>query len=335
MVGEFERRGARSAFRAVDHDEVGQDAGLQHRLGDTEKFPGVADAQFEAGRFAARQRAQPLDEFEQFARRREGRMARRRDAVLTHSHAARCGDLGGDLGGRQHAAMARFGALRQLDLDHLDLSLARLGCEFVGVETSVCVAATEIARRHFPDDVAAVFTVIWRDRTFAGIVGEAAFLRAQIQCADRVGRQRAEAHRRDIEERHRIGLRARRADHHAEVVMRERGRCERVADPFVIDRFHIQFGAERPTVRLVFRALVDDAALLARERLFVGIAFDEILADFGTNELEDKAEVSPQRIVAQDRMRGLGQIAQPVQNQCRRYDEPKRIEFVQCGEHGA
>jgi hypothetical protein len=35
-------------------DEVGIDAGLQHRLADRQEFPGVADAQLEAGRLAAR-----------------------------------------------------------------------------------------------------------------------------------------------------------------------------------------------------------------------------------------------------------------------------------------
>ena len=48
-------------------------------------------------------------------------MARRRDAVLALRDAASCGDLGGDLGGRQHAAMAGLGALADLELDHLDL----------------------------------------------------------------------------------------------------------------------------------------------------------------------------------------------------------------------
>ena len=57
IVGEFERRRARAAFGAVDDDEVRRDAGLQHGLGQCEPFPGMADAELEARRLAARQRA--------------------------------------------------------------------------------------------------------------------------------------------------------------------------------------------------------------------------------------------------------------------------------------
>jgi hypothetical protein len=55
VVGELQRRGTGAALGAVDHDEVGRDAGGQHGLGDGEPFPGVADAQLEAGGLAARQ----------------------------------------------------------------------------------------------------------------------------------------------------------------------------------------------------------------------------------------------------------------------------------------
>ena len=53
-------------------------------------------------------------------------MGRRRDAVDADRHAARGGDLGRHLGAGQHAAVTRLGALRQLDLDHLDLRILRL-----------------------------------------------------------------------------------------------------------------------------------------------------------------------------------------------------------------
>ena len=44
VVGELERRRAGAAFAAVDDDEVRQDAGFLHRLGDAEPFPRMADA---------------------------------------------------------------------------------------------------------------------------------------------------------------------------------------------------------------------------------------------------------------------------------------------------
>ena len=53
MIGEFERRGAGAALLAVDHDEVGLDAALHHRLAEPEEFPGMADAELEADRLAA------------------------------------------------------------------------------------------------------------------------------------------------------------------------------------------------------------------------------------------------------------------------------------------
>jgi hypothetical protein len=73
VVGEFQRRRAGAAFAAVDHDEVGRDAGPQHGLDDGEPFPGMADGELEADRLATRQIAQAGDEFEQFDRRRERR----------------------------------------------------------------------------------------------------------------------------------------------------------------------------------------------------------------------------------------------------------------------
>ena len=53
MVGEFQRCGTGAAFAAIDHDEVGRDAGFHHGLDDGKPFPRVADAQLEAGGLAA------------------------------------------------------------------------------------------------------------------------------------------------------------------------------------------------------------------------------------------------------------------------------------------
>ena len=53
IVGKLKRRGAGAAFLAVHHDEIRQDAGVQHRLDDGDELPRVADAQLETDRFAA------------------------------------------------------------------------------------------------------------------------------------------------------------------------------------------------------------------------------------------------------------------------------------------
>src|SRR6185503_21162140 len=94
-----------------------------------------------------------------------------------------------------------------LELDHPDLVVVacRLG-ELLGREGAVGVAAAEVARADLPDDVAAAFAMVRAVAALAGVVREAAEPGAAVQRADRVGRQRAEAHRRDVEYRGRVRL---------------------------------------------------------------------------------------------------------------------------------
>jgi hypothetical protein len=115
-------------------------------------------------------------------------------------------DFGRYLGGRKHAAVAGLGALRQLDLDHLDLRIARGLFETLGAKRAILIAAPKIAAAEFPDDVAAELAVIFAKAAFAGIVREPAELRPLVERADRVSAQRPEAHRRDVEERERVRL---------------------------------------------------------------------------------------------------------------------------------
>src|SRR5476651_2009843 len=65
-------------------DEIGVNPGLQHRLADRQKFPGMADAQFESGGLAAGQPAHLADESHHLQRRRKRPVIGRRDAVLIH-----------------------------------------------------------------------------------------------------------------------------------------------------------------------------------------------------------------------------------------------------------
>src|SRR3546814_1286564 len=106
-------------------------------------------------------------------------MPRRRDAVQPLRHAAGGGDLGADLGPGQHAAVAGLGALRELELDHLHLRVARVGGETFLAEAAVLLAAAEVARADFPDQVAAVLAVVGRDRALACVVVEVAALRSE------------------------------------------------------------------------------------------------------------------------------------------------------------
>ncbi len=77
VVGELHGGRAGAAFLAVHHDEVRQDAGFQHGLGDAHELPGVAQAELEAHRLAAGQLTQLLDEMHHLDRGGKGAVARR------------------------------------------------------------------------------------------------------------------------------------------------------------------------------------------------------------------------------------------------------------------
>src|SRR3546814_16725702 len=92
------------------------------------------------------------------------------DAVLSFGHAARRRDFGADLRARQHPAVPGLGALAQLDFDHLDLILRGAIAEAFVVEPPHRVAEAEIDAAEFPDDVAAVGTVIGAVTALAGVI---------------------------------------------------------------------------------------------------------------------------------------------------------------------
>ena len=56
--------------------------------------------------------------------------------------------------------MARLGALTEFDFDQFDLRIAGVGGEFFGIETAVVIAASEVAGTDFPDQIAAMHTVV-------------------------------------------------------------------------------------------------------------------------------------------------------------------------------
>src|SRR5664279_4992306 len=94
------------------------------------------------------------DKGHHFQRRRERAMRCRRDAVLVHGHTPDPGNFFGHLGRRQHAAVSGFGALADLELDHLDLVVARDPGEFFRIERAVAMAAADISRADLPDQIA-------------------------------------------------------------------------------------------------------------------------------------------------------------------------------------
>ena len=100
--------------------------------------------------------------------------------------------------------MAGLRTLGELDLDHAD----RLDRGAVGephrIEAPVRVPTAEVAGPDLPDQVAPLQMAVG-DRSLPGVVCEAAFQCAEVHGRQRVGAERAEAHRRDVQQRRRVG----------------------------------------------------------------------------------------------------------------------------------
>ncbi len=117
--------------------------------------------------------------------------------------------------------MAGLGALESFSSIIFTCGSRAFAAKRSSLNAAVVVAAAEVARADLPDQVAAVARGGAADRAFAGVVGEAAALGAPVERQDRVGRQRAEAHRRDVEDAGAVRLRHGRAPiSDAEVVRR-------------------------------------------------------------------------------------------------------------------
>jgi ribosomal protein S19E (S16A) len=79
-------------------------------------------------------------------------------------------------------------------------------------------------------------------------------------------------------------------------------------EPFIAIGLNIQLGAKGALVRLRFGSGIDQGALRPRKRRGFRFVFDEILANFRTDEFEQKAHVSQNRVIAQNGMVCLQQI---------------------------
>ena len=250
-----------------------------------------------------------------------------RDAIFTHRNAANSGDLGGDLGRRQHATVAGLRSLRKLQLDHLDLRIAGRFRELLGIEPPRCVTAAEIARADLPHQIATMLAVIGRHPAFAGVMEEPALLRALVHRPHGIGRQRPIAHRRDVQEAGGIELRAGRAadsDPHR-IVMRCRLGGQRVMQPLVLVGIDVVLRAERPLIELFLGALIDNRPLVAGKRGAFLIGLEEILAHLGPDRFQQEPQVRGHRVVAQD---GVFRLRQVAQRQCQHAcaDREKRKE---------
>ena len=182
-----------------------------------------------------------------------------RNAVLARWHTAGLGDLFCDLAGRQNSAVARFGALAELDLDHPDLRICGFLLKGSWVKATIGVPAAKIPAADFPDQIAAMVSVVRTDTPLAGVMGKASQLCALVQCKNGVGTQRSEAHRRDVQDGCSVGLPAIAAAN----VDAERGgitggnRAVRMPDKFIAAFIDIKLGAKCALAAFVLRPRVD------------------------------------------------------------------------------
>src|SRR5690606_13737836 len=174
--------------------------------------------------------------------------------------------------------------------------------------------AAEIARADFPDDVAAPRAVMAADPALARVMGETALPRAPVQREDRIGRKGTEAHRRNVVDRGVIGLEAvRPTDAGAEVGILDLHRHDRMGEPFVAGVVDALARAEGPLVLHPLGALVDERAVVARKRLLVLVAFNQVLANLRPDALEEKAHVADEGVVPENRVPMLEEVVGPEQ----------------------
>ena len=83
--------------------------------------------------------------------------------------------------------------------------------------------------------------------------------------------------------------------------------------PFIAVAIDVLLGAERPLVEHHLGALIDHGAGVAGERHAVLFALEEILPHFGADLFQQEAHMRRDRIVAQNRVALLHQIADAEQ----------------------
>ncbi|MNG94978.1 hypothetical protein D3C76_810200 [compost metagenome] len=211
--------------------------------------------------------------------------------------------------------MAGFGALAELDLDHLHLRRAGLSGEAFRVEAALLGTAPEVAAADLPDEVAAVFAVVGADAALAGVVGEAAQASTLVERGNGVGAEGAEAHGRDVEDRCRVGLAALRpADGNAERGgVGGRDRQHRMADELETGLVRIVERAKGFLGAFVLGPCIHQRALGAGEGQLVVVTLDQVLTDFRANGLDQVTDVAQDRVVAPHRMVALAQVVEADQ----------------------
>ena len=131
--------------------------------------------------------------------------------------------------------------------------MGRLSRKTLWVESSIGGPAAKVPAANFPNQVAAMFAVMNGNGTFAGVMRKPTQLGPSIEGLNRVARERAKAHRRNIKYRGIVGLRPISADPDSEIGwLGHFGRCNRMIDPLKSHGIGIKVGPERPLVENIF-----------------------------------------------------------------------------------
>jgi len=88
--------------------------------------------------------------------------------------------------------------------------------------------------------------------------------------------------------------------------------------------------AEGPLIQLLLCALIDNGALVAAEGCAVLFIFEEILPHFGADFFHDETQMRGNRVIAQNGMGWMEQIAQPKCAECRRDDKAQASPEAWC-----
>ena len=189
--------------------------------------------------------------------------------------------------------------------------------------------------------------MVGTDAALPGVMREAALPGAGIQRAHRIGAERAKAHRRDVEDRCRIWPGAiRAADGDAELLLGAVLRRHRVVHPLIALAVYVLLRPERALVEHHLGALIDEGTDVAGKRHPVLFALEEILPHLGAYLFQQEAHMRRDRIVAQNRVALLQEIADAEQCQAAEDDHGDQddIEHLavddpdaeqQRGDHGA
>ena len=81
-------------------------------------------------------------------------------------------------------------------------------------------------------------------------------------------------------------------------------------EPFVTNLVDVGLGSERNRVKYALSSLVNDGSDLARKWSAIGVRFNKVLIDLGSNHLKEIAEVSENRKVSSDRMTFLKHVVE-------------------------